>query len=39
MSNKYNICLAQKSPVDTRDWVLESILNYKGELPLVLDLR
>jgi C1A family cysteine protease len=39
MSNKYNICLAQKSPVDTRDWVLESILNYKGELPLILDLR
>ena len=37
MSSK--VCLAIKSPVDTRDWVLESILNYKGELPLVLDLR
>lgn len=33
------LCTTQKSPLDTRDWVLESILNYKGELPLVLDLR
>ncbi len=37
MSHK--LCITQKSPIDERDWVLESILNYKGELPLVLDLR
>jgi C1A family cysteine protease len=34
-----NLCLAKKSPVDARDWVLESILNYKGELPTICDLR
>ncbi len=34
----HKLCLTQ-SKIDTRDWVLESILNYKGELPLILDLR
>jgi C1A family cysteine protease len=35
----HKLCTTQKSPLDARDWVLESILQYKGELPLVLDLR
>ncbi len=35
----YKLCITKKSPSDTRDWVLESILNYKGEVPTILDLR
>ncbi len=35
----YRLCLVTQSPIDSRDWVLESILNYTGELPTILDLR
>ena len=31
-----NHLVAQKSPEDSRDWVLGSIVNYSGELEPVL---
>ncbi len=36
MNNKLYL---SKSPVDAGDWVLESIINYKGTLPNIFDMR
>jgi C1A family cysteine protease len=38
-SNSNFLSTAVKSPDDDRDWVLESIVNYKQQLPVVVDHR
>lgn len=39
MSEFYDCLVTTKSPEDNRDWVLESIINYKQDLPAKVDYR